>query len=423
MVLSLSVSVLTFALLFAIGLRLLDQTVYGHAYAEKMADIQFASLQKYVRDVNISPRRLHMLDVWCSRSEKVYLSVYLDGQAAYTSYTPATDVSDDAEAPLYMETPELEYTLQFNDGTAAQVFLDYYAGDFYYMGLVVLSGVGAFSCFSLCLIALVHRKLQYIKQLKTELDILADGDLSFPVTVKGSDELSELAYGIDEMRKSIVSYQKNEEEIRMANSKLVTAMSHDLRTPLTSLLVYLELLERGKYADEEQLRHFVSQSLEKTLQIKAMADKVFEYFLVYSSGWEPPATEPVDADELLEQSWGEYAFALESKGFAVSCDFSEIHGTLQVNIELLRRAFDNLYSNLLKYAEPAVPIEIQFWQNEDAVHISITNGISTQQHKKESTNIGLHTCGHIFQYHKGRFHAGESGGHFVVEASLPLFTE
>lgn len=423
MLLSLFVSVLAFALLLAVGYRLLDQTVYGCAYAEKMADVQFASLQKYVADANVSPQRLHMLDVWCSRSEKVYLAVYMDGQAAYTSYTSAANVPEEEELPLDMETLEPEYTLRFNDGTEARAFLDYYAGDSYYTGLIVLSGIGAFLCFLFCLVALIHQKMQYIKQLKAELDILADGDLDFPVTIKGADELSELAYGIDEMRKSIASYQRTEEETRAANSRLVTAMSHDLRTPLTSLIVYLELLERGKYTDEKQLHHFICQSLEKTLQIKAMADKVFEYFLVYSSGWEPPVTEPVDAEELLGQSWGEYAFALESKGFAVSCDFHEICGTMQVNIELLRRAFDNLYSNLLKYAEPSAPVTISICREGGAVRIVITNGISGGQNKKESTNIGLHTCGQIFQYHGGTFRAEESDGRFVAEAFLPLYTE
>ena len=74
-------------------------------------------------------------------------------------------------------------------------------------------------------------------------------------------------------------------------------MSHDLRTPMTSLLVYLELLDCGKYENETQLKHVISRCLEKTLHIKGMADKLFEYFLVYSSEWEPPDSEFVDADD------------------------------------------------------------------------------------------------------------------------------
>ena len=61
------------------------------------------------------------------------------------------------------------------------------------------------------------------------------------------------------MRLSILTHQKLEEEMRSNSSKLVTAMSHDLRTPLTSLMGYLELLDKNKYENEEQLRLFIKK--------------------------------------------------------------------------------------------------------------------------------------------------------------------
>ena len=70
------------------------------------------------------------------------------------------------------------------------------------------------------------------------------------------------------MRRSILKHQELEDQMRSANSELITAMSHDLRTPLTALLAYLEIIERKKYADEAQLDQLVHKSINQTLQIK-----------------------------------------------------------------------------------------------------------------------------------------------------------
>ncbi len=240
------------------------------------------------------------------------------------------------------------------------------------------------------------------------------------MTVQGKDELSELAAGIDEMRCSIVKHQRAEDEIRSANSQLVTAMSHDLRTPLTSLLAFLEILDRDKVKDEEQRRHLIRQSLTQTMSIKSMADKLFEYFLVYTSEWEQPELETRDADELFAQFWQEYAFALESHGFTVKTDFNELSGSVVANLELLRRAFDNLYANLAKYAEPSEPIVIQYRRMESTALLTLVNTVSSQRESRESTNIGLNTCRRIMRMLGGSFKAKEAEGVFIAEVRLPF---
>lgn len=421
--LSLMAAALAFFGAYVVGNKILEHTVYGKAFMSKMADKQFSWLEDYVQEQEVTPGRLRPLDIWCSRGDQVYLSLYVEDRIIYESERTSKDKLDPDEYDPEDEDPKQEYRLTLSDGTIVRAFLYYYTGDTYYYGSVVIAGMIAFFTFCVCFILFIHRKLQYIERLKRELDILAGGDLSYQVTIKGQDELSQLAQGIDEMRRSIAAHQEEEEKIRTANSELVTAMSHDLRTPLTSLLAYLEMLERRKYENEQQLHHFISRSLAKTFQIKSMADKLFEYFLVYSSEWEKPISELVDADELFSQMWGEYEFALESKDFMVACDFAELKGKLRVNMDLLQRAFDNLYSNLLKYADPAFPINLSYRREEDRVLLLVSNSIIAQKNQRESTNIGLSTCSRIIQYHGGSFSAGRDGERFSVSISLPLEEE
>lgn len=416
---SLALALFTFLLVFGLGNTLLDHTVYGQPFAEKAAQKQAAELQEYVNFQQISIENIQKLNAWCRQERKINLSVYLNGQILFASSQGEKSLELEGWE-IEDEDPESQYTLVLHDGTSTQAFLYYYAGDAFYFALIVLSALMAFLIFSVCFIFLVHRKLAYVKRLKEELDILSGGALEYSVTVLGSDELGQLAYGIDQMRRSILAHQRMEERNRSASSQLVTAMSHDLRTPLTSLLAYLELIDRGKYENEEQLHLFVKKSLDKTYRIKTMADQMFEYFLVYSAEWEQPDLETQDADTLFVQFWGDYAFSLESKGFSVHTEFQPLNGTVQVNTELLHRTFDNIYSNLLKYADPDKAIKIAFQEKDGQVCLCITNYILPSRDKRESTCIGLNTCSRIMEYHRGTFLSTEENGVFTVTITLPL---
>ena len=124
------------------------------------------------------------------------------------------------------------------------------------------------------------------------------------------------------------------------------------------------------------------------------------------------------ADELFAQFWQEYAFALESHGFTVETDFNELSGSVVANLELLRRAFDNLYANLVKYAEPSAIIRIAYRRESGEALLTIANVVSSQRESRESTNIGLNTCRRIMRMLGGSFEAKETEGIFTAELRL-----
>ncbi|WP_346937045.1 histidine kinase dimerization/phospho-acceptor domain-containing protein [Clostridium sp.] len=99
--------------------------------------------------------------------------------------------------------------------------------------------------------------------LKSEIKILEGGNLTHEITINGDDELSSLAQGINEMRKSFIGRLESEDKARLANSELITAMSHDLRTPLTVLVGYLDIIKYNKYKTDENLRQYIHNSREK----------------------------------------------------------------------------------------------------------------------------------------------------------------
>lgn len=419
---SFAVGLAAFAIAFFLGEVLLDQTVYGQTFAETMADQHFSQLQEYVEEEQISLTNLQRLNPWCSRGDKVYLTIYQGDTLLYES-PQSRRIRGDLNVQEYdpdLEDPENKYALVLDGGVTVRAFLYYYSGDAFFYGLLVVSGLISFLVFSLCFISLINRKVSYINLLKRELDILSGGQLEYAVTVHGSDEIGELALGIDQMRRSILKHQELEDQMRSANSELITAMSHDLRTPLTALLAYLEIIERKKYADEAQMDQLVHKSVNQTLRIKNMADQLFEYFLVYATEWESDDMETVDADQLFRQILDDYAYSLESIGLKVQLQFLPVCGQIQVALPLLQRALDNLYSNLRKYADPETDIRICYERKDNHLQLSISNGIRIGQNNRESTSIGLKTCLRIMQHHGGTFAAQERDGVFKIQITLPL---
>ena len=128
----------------------------------------------------------------------------------------------------------------------------------------------------------------------------------------------------------------------------------------------------------------------------------------------------LDAAEAFSQFWQEYAFALESHGFTVETAFGELNGNVVVNLELMRRAFDNLYANLVKISEPSEPIQIQYRRIEGAALLTPANTVSSQRESRESTNIGLNPCRRIMRMLGGSFEANETACVFTAEVRLPF---
>lgn len=435
--LSLGVAALVFLTAVKCSFAVMDQIFYSSDYQAWSEQRGMTRLQKFIDENNVSLDDLSPLDEWCRQERQVYLSVYrgnalvydsvLTAKADYTvyntyyeNYTTYTYTDEDSSASVSVDNGGDAFpTVAFADGEANVDLYTYYQ-DWYYDTAVALSFFLAFLIFLLVLTGIIRAKLAYITQLESEIRILEGGDLRYPVTVRGRDELGDLARGVDDMRRSIIEREAAEEKARRANQELITAMSHDLRTPLTSLLGYLDIVADGKYSDDAQRDRYLRAAHDKAYQIKNLSDKLFQYFLVYSQDHEELPRELLPADDLLAQMLGERRFDLESRGFTVESDLHEIGRSVRVNVDILCRIFDNIFSNVLKYADPEQPVTISCAPQGSRVIIDVKNTAAPAGRAVESTNIGLKTCESGAAAHGGRFTGREEDGVFTAELILPL---
>ncbi|MBR4236545.1 MAG: HAMP domain-containing histidine kinase [Clostridia bacterium] len=285
--------------------------------------------------------------------------------------------------------------------------------------LMYASVLLAFAVFALCLMLLVRRKTRYMSELSAQLAVMESGDLSVPMRIRGNDEITTLAENTEQMRLSFIERLRHEEEMTRSSQQLLTDMSHDLRTPLTALIGYLDLIDGGKCESEAQKAKYISSAKKRAYQIKDMTDELFEYFLVYSEQDETLETEQTDAVTLYMQLWEESAFTLESEGFKTELAPAEESACLNVNVKLLRRVFDNVASNVRKYADKNFPVRAKMYAEGGYFVFEAENRILEGNSRAESSGVGLAFCKRCAERHGGAFESGAENGSFICKLKLP----
>lgn len=111
----------------------------------------------------------------------------------------------------------------------------------------------------------------------------------------------------------------------------------------------------------------------------------------------------------------EYGFIRNNEGV------EDLSGTMKINIGLLRRAFDNLYSNITKYAAKSEPVSIWYYRENNRIVLILKNTIVSGHDRIESTNIGINTCHRVMKMHGGSFDTEEKDSCYCVRLSLPVY--
>ena len=248
--------------------------VYSDEKYEQDITDMLQSLQDYVQEEQVTEDNIKQLVNWVRKQKNVYVTFYRDIDELLGPF-----MANSGDEPYEVDTEyeSMYYTVNLYDGTPIKVQLEVYLDMNYMYWADVAMYVTGGIVFLLLLLLMIHHKIRYINRLESELKILGGGNLEYPITIKGNDEITSLAEGITALKNGFLEEQQMKAEAEKANMELVTAMSHDLRTPLTSLIGYLELLNMHRYENEEQLQKYLEYCKKKAFQIKKVSDRLFEF--------------------------------------------------------------------------------------------------------------------------------------------------
>ncbi len=456
LVIALSAAVLLGWLTEVLGEAAIDNIYMSDEAQEKRAEALLDDFEEYVRSVNLSVRQGKEISRWAKHQNRVnleisdgyeivvdsgwwddndYYSVFEfeneaevytdeDGNLGITDIEPLTpdpDLVEDGMEPI-IEEEAFTRKIRFSDGV-------YYVTVYeisempLYSTVTIASYAVAIAVFMALMLLYHQRIIKQIIKLSREVESIAHGNLDGQVTVKRRDEIGVLAEHVDTMRTSIIKQMRAEQEAWNANSDLITRMSHDIRTPLTVLLGFLELLDEGGYSRDENYRSYLNICKENTYQLKDLADKLFQYFLVFGHKMYELELEVVDARMLLAQLIGEHEMLLQEQGWQIENQPLERSALLKVDAAYMKRLFNNLFSNIEKYADREQPVEIRQSMDGEQIHIILKNRIRPDPNPVESTNIGLKTCERIVQLMGGTFRTVSEHGVFLAQLRLPVWKE
>ncbi|MDY2589354.1 MAG: histidine kinase dimerization/phospho-acceptor domain-containing protein, partial [Agathobacter sp.] len=247
---------------------------------------------------------------------------------------------------------------------------------------------------------------------------MAAGDLKTSLPQYNKDEIGILAEELDKLRITLDDTLQQEQESRQANQDLITAMSHDLRTPLTILNGYLEVLRLNKSPDMKE--EYLNRCLQKTKDIKDMTDRMFEYALIFEEN-ETPDLEPL-AYSFFHECLMENIDFIHLAGFKY--DLESVPADVENepcfigDSSMIKRIFNNLFSNILKYGDKSVPVRITFSFDSHELKILVKNSIKEEHADIESNHIGLRSVEKMMSLLNGRILYSEKNNEFAVQLTF-----
>jgi len=318
------------------------------------------------------------------------------------------------------------YPIELADGTLIAALTEF-SQELYFD----IANVSAFSlaALSLTLVLLIYMSqvIGKIKKLESDVTVVSHADMNHEIVCEGNDELSRLSSNVETMRNSMLDNIRREREAREANTELVTSISHDIRTPLTVLLGYIDMM-KAHCADDEVMSGYIAASESTAIRLKRLSDDMFKYALTFGEIEKGISLEEYDASTLTTQLLDEHILLLSESGYDVR--ITPEYGTvffegdvIVTDAQNLMRIVDNIFSNLYKYADKSAPIEMTTERGDGIVSFTCKNRTLKNPEGAESNGIGLRSCARLGSLITKGFDAESVGDDFVVTLKLELKTK
>lgn len=236
--------------------------------------------------------------------------------------------------------------------------------------LYVIIGIGIFS---ISFLLLQGRSLKYIGKISSAIQNISEGDLNTQVEVAGDDEFAAMAANLNKMEEDIRDLMDKEREAERTKNELITNVAHDLRTPLTSIIGYLELLSgSGVTLPQEMQKKYIDIAYTKAKRLEKLIEDLFG-FTKLNYGKVSMNVGRVDIVKLLSQLLEEFYPSFADNNLTYELKSNVPAQMIAADGNLLARLFDNLINNAIKYGSEGKKILVKIRAEDEIVTVSVTN--------------------------------------------------
>ena len=266
-----------------------------------------------------------------------------------------------------------------------------------------LSLIASVVFFIVLFLFLLGERLSYIREILVGIDALREGQEDYVVPLEGNNELTQLAEAVNYL-------SKTQKELNDEKETFIHTMSHDIRTPLTTIMSYTELMMGGNAFTLEERVQYLKLIRHKAEQIKDMTDilldgsrRNLEYF--------------ENVSLLMQQLVAEFEEMLEDH-FVIEKSFDCPAFSGSFDVQELRRIFDNLISNVKKYADAEAPVKLSVSQENEKICIRQENTVREMNEPVEGYQIGLKSIQRIAKNYGGVVNVQQDDMTFVIKIFL-----
>ena len=308
-------------------------------------------------------------------------------------------------------------------GNPAEILI--YAG----FGILVFAAVFAL---------LQRRTIRYTHEISRILQKISEGDFSERLPVIGDNELSDIAMQVNHVAGEISQLMEKEKQAEQTKNDLITNVAHDLRTPLTSIIGYLDLLQTGPSLPEEARKQYLRIAHDKAKYLQQMIEDLFGLTkLGYSE--QTAKMEPLDIVQLLAQLLEEFYPVFEQNDMDYEYAPDVQHCVIRGDGRLLARLFDNLINNGIKYGKEGKLLRVELEGSGEQAVVRVINygkvipqkdldrlfekfyrGDASRSSSVAGTGLGLAIAANIAAAHGGSIGVTSSLKGTVFEVKLPV---
>lgn len=277
-----------------------------------------------------------------------------------------------------------------------------------------------------------------VQKLFEDTKEMAEGNMDINISDNGKDEISCIAGKIDNIVTKLKNITIEERNAERTKNDLITNVSHDLRTPLTSIVGYLSLIDSDKYKDEVELRYYVSIAYEKSKELDVLINDLFK--LTKMQNYEVTLNKTkINLIELLGQVEAEFQYMFSVNDIIGRVDFCEDKLIVNADAKELVRVFENLISNSIKYGSDGKYIDITAEKKDNKAIVRIINYgdeipqselsyifdrfyrvEKSRNREKGGSGLGLAIAKNIVELHEGKIKAYSNEEKTIFEVELGL---
>ncbi|MGL5694959.1 MAG: sensor histidine kinase [Peptostreptococcaceae bacterium] len=271
-----------------------------------------------------------------------------------------------------------------------------------------------------------------------QVETMANGELNQTIEIESEGEIGNLASNINNMVTQLRNITVEERKAQQTKTDLITNVSHDLRTPLTSILGYLGLIEEDKYKDEVELRYYINIAYEKSKNLNILINDLFELTKMQNNTINMEKVN-VNLVELLSQIIEHFNYQFKVDNVEGRVKFSNDKLIVNIDANKMVRAFENLISNAIKYGKDGRYIDIETKKEDNMAVVRFINYGETisqldiphlfdrfyrveKSRNKNSggSGLGLAITKNIIELHDGQIFVSSDEKLTVFEVRIPL---